>query len=140
MATADRPLSYTIDRARRLVTILYHRQPTFADWAATMRAILADPRFEPGFRFLSDRRTVPEPPTAAYIRQVSAFLIDHAAQLRNSRLAMVVSNPATYGMARMSEPKIEPAGLEAASFFDLPAALHWLETGGTPQPGGFDGS
>lgn len=131
-------LRYTIDPGTRMVRIEYLGQPDFPEWAAMMRAIFGDPNYQPGFGFLSDRRSVAEPPTSAYIRQVSDFVIDHQEQLRGSRLAMVVGGPATFGMARMSGERISRTGIEQAVFTDPGEAMRWLVAGRPPEAGSAD--
>ena len=124
---------YRILPVAQLVRIDYLGQPDFAEWAAMMCAIFADPSYEPGFGFLVDRSPVVEAPSIAHIRQVSDFLVEHRVQLRGSRRAVVVSSTASYGMARMLGARIGVAGLEQAVFTDPAEALAWLTTGRAPE-------
>jgi len=124
--SSQAPLEVRIDAPARLVHIRYLSDPTFQQWVEAMEAIFANPAFQSGFGFLSDRRPVDQAPSTLYVREVSQFIIDHADRLRGSRLAMVVGNTATYGTARMSHAMIQSTGLEQAVFTDPAEALRWL--------------
>jgi hypothetical protein len=120
------PLGYEIDPVSRLVTIDYHAYPSFEEWSAMMESIFADPRYQIGFNFLFNRSTVHDAQSTVYIRHVSDFVMAHQQQLLGSRMALVVTNLASYGMGRMSGQLIERAPVEQAVFSDVTKALAWL--------------
>jgi hypothetical protein len=130
-SSSGAPLHYRIDPTARLVRIAYLAEPTFEQWAAAMEAIFADPAYQIGFNFLFDRSAVTQPQTTLYIQRVSGFVIDHEAHLRGSRLALVATDLATYGMGRMSGQLIAKAPVAQAVFTDVRLALAWLA--GTAQ-------
>ena len=122
-----------IDADRRLVTVRYeHASPTAQEWASAMLEIFRDPGYQPGFNFLVDRRGVPSP-TADFVRATVAFRERHAKEISGSRWAVVVSDPANYGMGRMGEILLEIQGVTQATFHSLEEAELWLLRGIRPK-------
>ncbi len=119
-------LSYSIDRASRVVTVHYAGIPNFDEWADTIRAAFHDPDHELGFGFLLDRRLVETAPTADYIRQVVHFVQTHRPESGESRWAVVVRGPAPYGMVRMAQALAEEMPFPLEVFTDLDKAQRWL--------------
>ena len=124
-------VTYIIDKAARIVHFKYTGHPSFAEWAATMTSVFRDPDFQPGFSFLMDRRHVKIVPTTEYIRKVVAFDREHQAEFAMSRIATVVSESASFGMARMAE---ELSGTEdkLRVFNDIEEARRWLTSQNPP--------
>ncbi|MEO8031356.1 MAG: hypothetical protein ABI765_10930 [Gemmatimonadota bacterium] len=91
-----------------------------------MRLIFADSRFKPGFDFLSDRRSVDEPPDGESVRRGMAFFEIERLQLGSCRWALVVTGAAGYGMGRMSESLSAETGVRLRVFTDLTEACKWL--------------
>ena len=117
-------LTYEIDENLRQVRVTYLEQPSFEEWARTMKAILADDRYAPGFGFLMDRRSIEKPASTAYMQRLVQFVDLHRPQSGAARWALVVGDVASYGMARMAE------GLDASetirAFREIESARSWL--------------
>ena len=126
-------VTHSIDPLRRLVTLVYHGNPTPAEAASTMDAVLLDPVFQPGFNFLLDRRDSADVAAADYVRRAANIMELHRRQLRGSRWAMVVSGKAAYGMGRMAQALVEPLSIEFEVFKNLDEAMVWLDRAGV-QP------
>jgi hypothetical protein len=123
----------TVDVARRLVTMRYEgASPTAQEWAASLLEVFKAPGYEPGFAFLVDRRGVPSP-TADWVRFTVSFRERHAAQIAGSRWAVVVSDPANFGMGRMGEILLEIQGVTQATFKSMEEAELWLLRGIRPK-------
>ncbi len=118
--------SYTIDGPLRLVTIMAVGRVTHDEWEAAMRLIFADSRFKPGFDFLSDRRSVEEPPDGDSVRRGVAFFEIERRLLGHCRWAQVVAGSAGYGMGRMSEALTADTGVRLRVFTDMAEARKWL--------------
>ena len=127
-------VTYTIDTARRIVYLRVHSTPTLEDAESVLLAAFTDDRYQPGFGCLVDR-TMPEPPTTQYVRGLTAIFRRHRDVFTPSRVAVVVSSPATYGMFRMLQSLgggIDmPAQLEI--FRDHGEAEAWLGDWHTPR-------
>jgi hypothetical protein len=119
-------LTYSIDVDNRLVTLSGARVPDIDEWHATMRKLLADPGYQRGFYFLTDRRLAEEAPTADYLRRAVSFLDVHRTALGQCRWALVVNGPAAYGMGRMAEALCIDTTVEMRVFIDMVEAQNWL--------------
>jgi len=124
----DAPLSYYIDLPVSRVHVVYHRQPTFEQWAATMKEILEDPRFKPGSGILLDRSKVPHPAATDYIHRMVDFIETSALQAGAARWAIVVVDLSSFGMARMAE-LLSMSG-NVRGFFVMEEAKAWLSSAG----------
>ena len=118
-------VTWSIDPAKRLVTIRYGDPYTAAEWSEALRAALGDAWFQPGFGFLIDRRFA-QPPTDEFAKAVAGFVSAHLVKFGAARIAIVVSTTAGYGMGRMQESLNEMAGLSSRAFTSADAALDWL--------------
>jgi hypothetical protein len=118
-------LTYSIDEAGRLVTLRYADDPTYEEFVSVMHQVFADPRYQPGFSILGDRRAA-EVATADYMRQANSFVRLHGADVAGSRWAAVVSSVAAYGMARMGQAMSHKMPVETGVFTDVDEALVWL--------------
>jgi hypothetical protein len=127
----------TVDARLRMVRVQYiDGAPTFDEWARTMLGILRDPAYEPGFGFLVDRRAAPAP-NAAFVQATVEFRRAHLEEMGSARWAVVVNDPANYGMARMGQALGDPewSKIEQAVFTDVADAEAWLVHGDTRKTG-----
>jgi hypothetical protein len=126
----DVELPYEIDPDRRLVTITWpaiHPRPGLV--LNTLRRLFADPRYDPSFGIISDRRRVLSPTTPALVQS----FVDFATSARRagqfpSRCASVVApgQVAIYGMARMTEILAGLSDIEYRVFTSLEDAVAWI--------------
>jgi len=123
------PVRYRLDAAQRLVILTYEEPVTAAEWTATIEAVLADAAYEAGFNLLVDRRAS-SPPTRAFAEGVAAYVRQHRPQFGNARVAILVSDVAAFGMARMQEMLNESPTLETRAFKSESEAYDWLGPGG----------
>jgi hypothetical protein len=119
------PLAYDIDTTSRIV-LLTCGNTSLDAWRRCMREVLADPQFRSGSGFLVDCRTATLAPEIADVRGVVDFLSAHSPALGRSRWAVVVEQPAGYGMARMASIRADAAGLELQAFENIEEARAWL--------------
>ena len=123
--TAD-DLSYRIDPAVGIVVISGPDGASPAAFQRTLRTILEDPNYQPGFGFYRDRRGFTLPPTG--LVHGVASVIRSTEALAGSRWAIVVSDPANYGMMRMLSILSDVTEMEV--FEDPVAATGWLACAG----------
>jgi hypothetical protein len=118
-------LTYSVDRARRLVTLTASGVLTTEEVLASQRQVRADPHFDPSFSLLADYRS-------ATISDIDAVQMQEIAANvplgSRSRRAYVVSGDLNFGMLRMFEAFAEMAqrGGAARAFRDMDEALRWL--------------
>jgi hypothetical protein len=117
------PVTWSIEPAKRLVTIRYDDPYTPAEWRDAFLAAIRDAWYEPGFGFLIDRRFAPEP-TPEFARAVADFV---TGRLENTRVAIVASTTAGFGMGRLQEALNAMAGLTSRAFTSVDSAVAWLQ-------------
>ena len=114
-----------MDPVTRLVNITYEDPVTVKDWTDALLTLTADPAYEPGFNFLVDRRNA-STPTRDFADAVATFVRKHRAKFGNAKVAIVVSDIAAFGMARMQEMLNEAAEIETRAFKSEQDAREWL--------------
>jgi hypothetical protein len=113
------------------VCITYQFHPTYEQWAAMMNRIFADPRFQPGFDFLFDKRQAGQAASTEYAESVARFYRQHSARM--GRCAIVVDGPLAYGMSRVTEGYCPGGRLRV--FVEIEEALAWLQSSdASPSP------
>jgi hypothetical protein len=76
---------------------------------------------------LVDRRAT-RPPTTAFVNEMAEFFRVHAAELANTRAAIVVGTQEGFGMGRMTSILGSlRANLLIEAFHDYDAAVAWLD-------------
>lgn len=99
-----------------------------SDWQELLDRLAADPAVEPGFGLLSDRRHINVPPTTTYVRGSIDALAAHGDFFRSRRIAILTTDLATYGMARMAEVYAEGCRLAFKAFQDEEQAIAWASS------------
>jgi hypothetical protein len=122
----------SIDEHAGLVRIRYLGEPSFDEWAECMRAIVGDPRFRPGFSFLSDRRGIPALSTG-FVRLCVDFLSGYSEEVGGSRWAVVIDSPAAYGMMRVAQVLASEVTSHIEIFTDIDEAEAWLRRDTAPR-------
>ena len=124
------PIAYSVDRAKRRVTVLVSSQPNFDDFVVFLNRILTDPDFHPGDDILWDRRDTKELPRREYVEHATRVLRENKQRIGAGRVAFVVSahSPAHFGMGRMTEI-LSGWGEQFRVFTDVDDAVSWLDEG-----------
>jgi hypothetical protein len=117
--------TYRIDKANRIV-YLEGADPPLEVWRQTMLAVFADPDFETGFNFLSDRRSASESRSSDYIRAAISFLRYHEQEMGSCKWATVVSTMSAFGKGRISKILSEDLSTRIDVFKDIEEAREWL--------------
>ena len=119
------PVIYTIDRPGRVVYLTTVGAPSFEEWRDALLKVFADPAFETGFHFISDRRQAPAP-SGDFVERQIVFVREHKGELGRCRWAAVVPDPATDQAARAVTSRARMAEVEVGFFYDLAAARRWV--------------
>lgn len=118
------PLSYTIDPARRLITI----EGEYADaeqWKSLLARVLSDPQRQPGFAYLRDLRGATTPASAATVVGVMEVVRSYWPRLQASRAAILT--PLAFDAAAMTAHAIADAEhLPLKVFSSYDEAVEWL--------------
>jgi hypothetical protein len=117
-------MSYTIDRARRLVITRGRGVISNRELDDLISHIRVDPAFDPNFRSLADLREVTEVTVDSMGTAAAA-----AMPLFNpgTRRALVAPSDVVYEAARMFASYAERAGQDVRVFRELSQAEAWLE-------------
>ncbi len=117
------PVSYRIDRERRIVFTEASGVLTDSDVIEFQRRLRDDPEFEPDFRQLADCRAIEEVGmTSQGVGEASSRSPFSQGSLR----AIVVSSDVAFGMARMFENLRHEARDEIRVFREAEEARRWL--------------
>ena len=122
-------LSYSIDPMNHIVEFHFMGSPSFEEWVLVIYAVLSDRSFQSGYGFLSDRRGMSDLPTTEEVRSVIGFLRKHYTAIRARRWAILVSDTASYGMARMTQQLGHELPFPIEVFTDEAKARRWLSEG-----------
>lgn len=121
------PITYSVDPSHRRVVLRPTDARRVGEWETVLADLMDDPRFAPGTDLVIDA-TDAEPIDPAILRRAVAFYRAHAGFLGHSRWAVVVRDPAGYGMARMAQGLAGSDAPELEIFWNMADALAWLET------------
>jgi len=121
------PISYHIDSSRGLILTTAGDTLTLDELIAHKATLLADSKFRPGLKELSDVRQVrslslgvPE------VRRLASFDSEHKAELGDYKLALVVREDFVFGMARMYQQVTEENLPAIGVFRSVEQAVEWL--------------
>ena len=117
------PVTWTVEPEKQFVVLLPADPSTIEEWRLAMLAIFDDPIPRPRLAVLIDRRHS-EPVSTISVDQMTAFFSAHDRTLSNSIMAIVVSDDASFGMARMKALRSPDATIQVFRSYD--AAVAWL--------------
>jgi hypothetical protein len=118
------PLSYTIDKVRRLVCATAEGFSTYADIVAHQKMLSQDPDFDPEFGSLLDlSRVIKFDLNAGEIRSAA----EHSLYSKNSRRAILVHSNLGFGLGKSFDIYREILGEKVCRVFrDREDAMKWL--------------
>lgn len=123
------PLEFVIDTSARVAVLRWPDiEPELTPFRVGFHQLLADTRFLPTFGIVSDRRQLTTPPSRQFVEGFVELVASAARTGRfTGRWATVVSpsQPAVFGMGRMTEFKAEFALVPYRVFRDLDEAIEW---------------
>jgi len=122
------PIDYTIDAAQGLIRTKVTGVVTLDELIENFDKQFNDPRYIKCTRELADVRDITPEITAEELRRYSDLVHRNVNKLPTLRIAVVVNDDLTYGMARMYSSLIEDAERDVEVFRSVADAEQWLET------------
>ena len=100
-----------------------------------IKALVDDPRFEPGMAILVDHRSLDVTPLdPSDVRAIGEYTATLGERIGPSSVAVVVPDRVTFGFVRMGESFANQPQLSVRVFYSLPEGVEWLRTQ-TPASG-----
>jgi hypothetical protein len=126
------PMSFTyqIDPQGGIIEIRGAGVITQAEYVAGVMSWMIDPLFRPGLDGLCDFTAAESTPTMAELRELIDLVARHTAYVGRVKVAMIVSKPIVFGVARQFASLAEAAQLEVQLFRDRDSAMSWLRPAG----------
>jgi hypothetical protein len=120
------PLSWEVGPKERFVVLTITDPYMFEEWKVAIFSLHESGVFQEHRAVLVDRRAA-APPTTAFAAAVIDFMAVHPEALAR-RTAILVSDQASFGMARMLALRAELAAPDAKlmAFYGYPPAVSWL--------------
>lgn len=119
------PVVYAIDVAERVVYLTTVGEPSFDEWRDTLLGVFADPSFETGFNFISDRRRA-QAPGPEFVEREIVFVREHEREFGTCRWAAVLPDTSTDKAARAVTSRAGMADVEVGFFYDPAEARRWV--------------
>jgi hypothetical protein len=125
------PICWSLQPASQYTVVTFSDPYTFQQWEAAFAEMVAARACEPWRRFLIDRRNS-MPPTSEFVGRMVYALSGHAALTDHTRVAVVVSTDAGFGMGRMAQMSAEASrpAISMRVFRSYEAAEGWLNVKG----------
>ena len=126
------PFDYVIHTEDRVVVCTGSGRVTFAEIEKRVNEGLTDPDFDPSFDEIIDFRAVT---TLGISGTQAKTLANTKVFSSSSKIALVVSSPAVFGLGRLFETysQMSKVSSRVRVFQDLPAALKWLGIEKNPE-------
>jgi hypothetical protein len=127
------PVTYQIDKSRRLATIVGSDEIDLAAARSIVARLSKDPDCDCSLNILIDVTEMATDPTPAQVRTLVSWF--HPRPSRNAnKVAIVVANSLHFGMARMASLLSEAQNAEVHAFLEMEKALAWLESDAPGAP------
>jgi hypothetical protein len=123
------PVTLAPDPTRPFLTVVVQDPYTIEEWREAMRSVLSSETFRASHALLVDRRAATAP-TIAFVNEMVSFALRHVTG--DGRVAVVVPDPAGFGMTRMAEMRaaLDNPLLHGRAFRDYDSAVAWLTAAG----------
>ena len=127
------PIHWREDLKRRWAVIVYADPYTVAEWERAMTEILAHPIATLPLRLLVDRRYC-QAPAGDFVRHITGYVRRHQDRFDAASVAIVTSDLAGHGVARMAELLVgEDVKCALRAFRDFDEAERWLASDPAPS-------
>lgn len=119
------PFDFQVDTGQKLCTVRGSGPFNFKESSDTLTAITRDPRFVPGFYIHLDLREMEFVPAADESWKLALILRSLRKSL-TGKIAVSVSSPLHYGLARVIAMYAAVGGIRMRPFLRQDDALEWL--------------
>jgi hypothetical protein len=126
--------TYQIDPQAGIIEIRGAGVITHGEYIAGLMSWMTDPLFSPGLDGLCDFTAAESTPTMADLRELIDLVARHTAYVGRVKVAMIVSKPIMFAVARQFASLAEAAQLEVQLFRDRDSAMSWLRPAGQTLP------
>ncbi len=123
------PLTWEIDADTGLILIAATGAVPIEAYLDLWKELMGDPRIEPGPCVVADFREVEVTRTGAEVRTVAAGTKRFNEFMHGGRMAVVATQQASFGLARMYEALIEERSIQVRVFRDAEEARTWALEG-----------
>ena len=120
------PLTYRIDADAGMLLVAGEGAISQSERLEAMRGWLGHPDFRPGLNTLCDFSAATSTPTMAELREMVALIDRNAKRIGKKKLAVIATQPVTFGVARQFQTLTDSGPLKVSVFKDRRAALGWL--------------
>lgn len=119
------PIEWDQDPESQLVVVEVVGKVPAGAYLALWDELIADPRIEPGPRIVADFSAVEVTQTGADVRGVAAGAMRFKDFMAGGRMAIVATQQASFGLARMYATLVEGLDFEVQVFRDYDEAREW---------------
>jgi hypothetical protein len=128
------PIGLSTEPLGRFVVLTITDPYTIDEWRLAVIALLEVRVYRERRAVLVDRRHC-EPPSSAFVGEMTAFMAGHKRQLSGTMAAVVVSDDGAFGMSRMTEIKssVENPDIAICTFRRYEEAEAWLTGRSSPS-------
>ena len=127
--------SYTIHASRRRIDARVGATTSGAELLDGMKALLADPAFDPTYAILIDLRALERAPSVPELAELANFVRSHA-KSPDARRAFVTASPVFYQIARLFTQLARGAAARYRVFRSVDDAEGWLASMVLDEPDG----
>ncbi|MDB4905960.1 MAG: hypothetical protein JWO05_744 [Gemmatimonadetes bacterium] len=128
------PITHAVDRDARLIRAWVTGDFTAEEMIDVVTSA-GKAAGEAGFNIISDHREIGQPATRMQVELLVAHLEHLRRYFSGSRWAIIVSSPASFGMARMLGAMAERVPMTVRAFREAEPAERWVNGGPEPQEG-----
>ncbi len=125
------PLTYRIDSDARMLLVVGEGTISQAERIEAISGWLRHPEFRQGLNTLCDFSAATSTPTIAELREIVSLVDRHAKRIGKKKVAVIATQPVTFGVARQFQTLAESGPLNVSVFKDRRAALGWLHHEGS---------
>ena len=120
------PIVYHYDQTADIVRIDATGDVTALEIQAYFEAVVREPWWRPGLRYLADNRGITTPATSGALQTGALAAARTSAYQGGARVAVLVDSPIAYGLVRQFDALITEAGGVMVPFYHDAEAAAWL--------------
>lgn len=118
--------TYQIDSDAGMIFVVGEGETSQPERFQAMQAWMNDPAFRPGLHILCDFSAATTPPTLAELNEIVTFIKRNAAVIGKKKVAIVASDPMTFGAGRQFQALSHSGPHNVQLFRDRESAMAWL--------------